>query len=93
MTGRVSRGIEASYYADEKKTNVIPLVTASEEGIGQTESRSEELWGMWCLDRRQLPTCLSRGRLERRGVEGETPVGAKHGHVIGPRVAWVGLLT
>ena len=37
-------GTEASQYPEEKKSIEIPLVTASEHGIGQTESSAEMWW-------------------------------------------------
>ncbi len=38
-----------------RKQVVIPLVTASEKGKGQTEPHHEECWGMWCTGHGQVP--------------------------------------
>ena len=39
-----TRGTETSKYPEEKKSIEIPLVAASERGIGQTESSDSGLW-------------------------------------------------
>jgi hypothetical protein len=48
--GRGTPGTETSQYRQEKKAIAIPLLTASEKGIGQTESLLETKVEMWCLD-------------------------------------------
>ena len=75
--GTGTPGTEASYYRQEKKANAIPLVTASERGIGQTESVLGRTCGVWLAS---LPRPAgSRTRLERRAVEGDSPVGVTAG--------------
>ena len=40
LQGRQTRGTETSKYPEENKTNVIPLVAASEKGLAQTNNVS-----------------------------------------------------
>ena len=52
----------------------MPLVTASESGIGQTEPVSDELMGMWSYRTRVFSNSLIRNLLERSIREGDNPV-------------------
>ena len=45
--GGITPGIETSQYRQEKKIIMIPLLAASEKGIGQTESSLEREIEMW----------------------------------------------
>lgn len=71
--GTVTRGIETSYYPQEKKTIVIPLVKAIEKGTGQTESLQEIVGrcGVWTW---ALPNFPIRSLLESSAAKGDSPV-------------------
>lgn len=47
---------------------------ANEKGTGQTESARDERVEMWCLDRYNRPTAVSRSPLECGITEGDNPV-------------------
>ncbi len=62
----------------EKKTIVIPLLTASEHGTGQTESPVENAGGDVVFGRG--PALLPKLKLlESCTIEGESPVSARRG--------------
>ena len=65
----LTRGSETSQYPEEKKSNEIPVVAASE--VGKVQTRVHALWGcrtpMW-------DDIYNRIGLESLTVEGESPV-------------------
>ena len=66
-----TQGTETSKYLEEEKSIEIPLVAASERGRAQTGG-GQTLSGLW--GPRELKRKCSRTRLERRTIEGESPV-------------------
>ena len=52
----------------------MPLVTASEEGIGQTEPGGENHWGCGVVGLPPTPRAESRSCLEWHALEGDSPV-------------------
>ena len=52
----------------------MPLVTASEEGIGQTEPGGENHWGCGVVGLLPIPRAESRSCLEWHALEGDSPV-------------------
>lgn len=81
-----TRRTETSKYAEEKRTIVIPLVLAKENGIGQTESlRGNVVYG---LGHRTITQ--NRIALESETVEGESPVDVTVITLRCPRVAGLG---
>jgi hypothetical protein len=82
---RTTEGTETSHYLQEKKTNVIPLVAASEMGTAQTGRHVKAC--RFCATgvaggcRTQLQQgrevtkyASSRMALERSAIEGDSPV-------------------
>ena len=65
-----TRGSETSKYPEEKKENSIPLVVASEEGRGQTESLRT-----FGVEGRRHTTIGDSNTLESVTKEGDSPVG------------------
>ena len=68
-----TRGSEASYYPQEKKSTEIPGVTASETGGGQTEPLAISEKGCGVVDS-CLPYFIDSKYLERYTIEGDSPV-------------------
>ena len=52
----------------------MPLVTASEEGIGQTEPGGENHWGCGVVGLSPTPRAESGSCLEWHALEGDSPV-------------------
>ena len=52
----------------------MPLVAASEDGTGQTESAGVSQLEMWCMAYHNAPVIVTQSPLERGSIEGERPV-------------------
>ena len=66
----------------------MPLLAASEKGIGQAESAIVMLLEMWC---RYPPYHFSQSCLERHTLEGDSPVERRMGEGSSNRVGLPGL--
>ena len=64
-----TRGTDTSKYPEEKKTNVIPPVVASEKGRAQTEEAC--LFG---VEGPHTTSDIKQNLLESRAIDGESPV-------------------
>ena len=72
-SGKSTQGTETSKYLEEKKTNVIPRVVASEKGTAQTSTA--------CRGRvvgPHLETNFKLNFLESQTIAGDSPVGVKN---------------
>ncbi len=72
---KTTRGSETSQYPEEKKSNEIPLVVASERGTAQTVMACMAgLQGRPVQNRGVTNRRISRTVLERPTIEGDSPV-------------------